>query len=131
MNKGTSKKGFTRSISEALGLPRTAEKIMDSLARAGRYLPVKELVKRVQMSERSVRKHLMILIKRGILSRRAVQNGTRRVTYEYSLRPAQELLGAARRDFSITMQKLEKVVRRLGTGRAKRTSPKSASSWRN
>jgi predicted DNA-binding transcriptional regulator len=119
---------IVRSMSEALSLPRTAERIMESLARAGRFLPVKELVKHVRMSERSVRKHLSLLVRRGLLQRRAVPRGSRKIAYEYSLRPVQDMLNAARDDFARTIQKLESAVRRLGKAKA---SPKSASSSRN
>ena len=92
---------------------------------------MKEVVRRVKMSERSVRKHLLILIRRGLLRRRAIQNGSRRVSYEYSLRPAKELISAARDDLTSTLNRLERAVRRLGGAKEKKASPKSASSWRN
>jgi predicted DNA-binding transcriptional regulator len=119
---------IVRSVSEALGLPRTAERIMESLARAGKFLSVNELVKHVRMSERSVRKHLSLLVRRGLLQRRAVPRGSRKIAYEYSLRPIQEMLTAARNDFARTIQKLESAVKSFGR---RKTSPKSASSSRN
>ncbi len=122
------RRNFARTISNTLHLTRTAEKIVESLVRAGRYLPVRELVKRVRMSERSVRKHLIVLMKRGVLRRRATSSISKRVTYEYSLRPIEEIMNAARRDFNITLSKLESAARQLVR---RKSSPRSASSSRN
>ncbi len=131
MRESSKKMGTARNISKALGLPRTAEKIIDCLSRTGRYLRVKELVKRVRMSERSVRKYLLILKRRGLLRRRAVQRDSRRVTYEYSLASTSDLLRAARQDLTRTLHGLEAAVRRLGRARTARVSPRSVSSSRN
>lgn len=123
-----SRRNFIRTISNTLRLTRTAERIVESLVRAGRYLPVKELVRRVRMSERSVRKHLVDLMKRGVLHRRAASGGSKRVTYEYSLRPVEEIMIAARRDFNTTLSRLESAARQLVK---RKSSPKSVSSSRN
>lgn len=101
---------------------------MESLARAGRFMPVKDLVRLVRMSERSIRKHLSLLVRRGLLQRRAVPRGSRKIAYEYSLRPVQDMLNAAHDDFAKTFQKLESAVRKLGKSKA---NPRSASSSRN
>jgi predicted DNA-binding transcriptional regulator len=128
VRKNTPRLRIVRSVSNALHLPRTAERILESLSRAGKYMPVRELVKRVRMSERSVRKHLSLLVRRGILQRRAVSRGPKKIAYEYSLRPARELLEVAREDFARTLKRLELVVRRIS---GERTSPKNVSSLRN
>ncbi len=128
MSETSSKRNFVKSVSNALHLSRTAERIVDSLARARRYLPVKELVKRVRMSERSVRKHLVILMRKGVLHRRATSGQSKRVKYEYSLKPAEDILKAAQHDFKLTLIKLETAVKHLVR---RTTSPKNASSSRN
>ena len=92
---------------------------------------MKELVKRVKMSERSVRKHLLVLIRRGFLRRRAVHGASRRIAYEYSLCTVEEMLGATRRDFTRTLRSLEGFVRRVGGAGRKKASPRSASYGRN
>lgn len=119
-----------RGLSDAFGLPRTAERIMTSLGNSGRYMSVKEIVRRVKMSERSVRKYLKVLVERGLLCRRAIARG-RRVAYEYSLRSSRELLKATRREFAVTIERLEAIVVGLGRRRKARASSKSASSSRS
>ncbi len=116
---------FMRNISKTLGLPATSRKILESLARTRKYLPVKELVKRVKMSERSVRKHLMLLKGRGLLMRRAVSKGPRKIAYEYALRPASEILSATRKEFTLSMRKLERIVDRLGKKDVESVSPRT------
>ncbi len=119
---------LVKNVSEVLGLPKTAERILECLARAGRYMPVAELVARVRMSERSVRKHLSLLVRRGLLQRRASPRGSRKIAYEYRLPSARDLVEAARRDFAKTIALLESAVRRIGGAKA---SPRSASSSRS
>ncbi len=103
---------------------------MASLGNSGRYLSVKEIVRRVKMSERSVRKYLTLLVKRGLLCRRAIACG-RRVAYEYSLRSSRELLKATRREFAATIEKLEAMVLGFGRRGKARASSRSASSSRS
>ena len=119
-----------RGISDAFGFPRTAERIMTSLGDAGRYLSVREIVARVKMSERSVRSHLSALVRRGLLCRRTTSRG-KRVAYEYSLRSPGELLKATRREFSLTMRRLEEMAKGLRRRRSARTSSRSVSSSRS
>ena len=128
MSETPSKRNFVKSVSKALHLSRTAERIVDSLVRARKYLPVKELVKRVKMSERSVRKHLVILMRKGVLHRRVTSGRSKRVKYEYSLKPAEDILRAAQHDFNLTLNRLETAVKHL-VRRA--TSPKNALSSHN
>ena len=61
---------FLREMSEALGLPRTAGRIVDILAGTRKQLSVPEISKRIRASERSVRQNLALLLSRGLLDRR-------------------------------------------------------------
>ncbi len=104
---------FARALSEALSLPRTAARIIGALVRARAALDVDEIVRRVRSSERSVRENLRILLQRGILIRRAFVTANKKLAYAYSLRPLEDLLGAARRDVARTLARIEAVARRL------------------
>src|SRR3989442_13325739 len=63
---------FSRGLADALRLPRTAARIVEILARSRRQMSVQEIVRRVRMSERSVGGNLALLVRRGILDKRAV-----------------------------------------------------------
>src|SRR6266511_2018451 len=104
---------FARALSEALGLPRTAARIISALVRARDALDVDEIVRRVRSSERSVRENLRVLLQRGILIRRAFVTANKKLAYAYSLRPIEDLLRAARRDLADTIARIEAVARRL------------------
>src|SRR3990170_8943890 len=114
---------FTQSLVQALRLPRTAERIVDLLARSRRQLSVKEIVARVRMSERSVRGNLALLLRRGILERQPVVTAQKRLAYLYRLRPAEDLVREVRRHFSRNLAALRAAASRL--------SPRSAGSSRS
>ena len=114
---------FTRSLVQALRLPRTAERIVDLLARSRRQLSVKEIVARVRMSERSVRGNLALLLRRGILERQPVVTGRRRLAYQYRLRPAEDLLREVASHFARNLRLLKAAARRV--------SPKTDASGRS
>jgi len=115
---------FSRYLADALRLPRTAARIVDLLARSRRQLSVQEIVRRVRMSERSVRGNLALLVRRGLLERRVVVTAKKRVAYLYQLRPVDELLGTVRRHFSRNFAALRGAARR-------QISPRTAASGRS
>lgn len=119
---------LVRRVSDVLGLPKTAARILECMARAGRYMPVAELVARVRMSERSVRKHLSVLVRRGLLQRRASPRGSKKIAYEYRVPSAHALVEAARTDFARTFAVLESFIKKIGGAKS---SPRSVSSSRN
>lgn len=104
---------FVRELSEALHLPRTAGRILDTLAQTRRTLRVDEIVERVRSSERSVRENLSLLVRRGILERKVFVTANKKLAYVYSLKPVEDVLTAARRDLSLTLRKIEGVAKRL------------------
>src|SRR5213593_4589938 len=87
---------FAEGLSAALSLPRTATAIVDLLGRSSRHLTVREIVQRLHMSERSVRGNIALLIRRGVLERRAFLTAKNRLAYLYHLRPPEELLKTVR-----------------------------------
>ncbi len=111
---------FARAFSEALGLPRTARRIIDALARTRARMGVDDIVRRVRSSERSVRENLSLLVRRGVLDRQIFVTANKKLAYLYSLRPVEDLLAAARGDLARTLSRIERVARRLHetTGRS-------------
>jgi len=104
---------FGRAFSEALGLPRTATRIIDALARTRDRLGVDEIVRRVRRSERSVRENLMLLVRRGILDRRILVTANKKLAYVYSLKPVEDLVAAARGDLALVLRRIERIARHL------------------
>lgn len=115
---------FARGLSNALSLPRTATAIVDLLDRSSRYLSVREIVQKLQMSERSVRGNIALLVRRGVLERRAFMTAKNRLAYLYRLRPAEELVQAVRVQFARNLDALQRAA-------AKRASPRTAASERS
>ncbi len=102
-----------RAFSEALGLPRTAARIIEALARARERLGVDEIARRVRRSERSVRANLMLLVRRGILDRRILVTANKKLAYVYSLRPVEDLIAAARGDLARALKRIERIARQF------------------
>lgn len=116
-------RGLARGVADTLRLPRTAARIVETLARSRRTLSVKEIVERVRMSERSVRGNLALLLRRGILEREVVVTTQRRLAYLYRLRPADDLLQAVRRQVTRNLDRLAAAARKV--------SPRTGASARN
>ena len=93
-----------------LGLPRTASRILRTLARTTKRLNVREVVRRVRRSERSVRKHLVMLTRKGILERQAVKTARGKLAYLYYLAPVDKVSAVLRREVSRTTEKLDDIA---------------------
>jgi predicted DNA-binding transcriptional regulator len=104
---------FARALAEALGLPTTAKRIIGALASARERLGVDEIVRRVRSSERSVRENLRLLLQRGLLHREVFVTANKKLAYAYSLRPVEDLLATARKEFAHALDRIERVVRRF------------------
>ena len=104
--------GFVSAFSQGLRLPRTSLKIVSALASRGE-LSVRQIVRQVRVSERSVRQNLALLMQRGILQRDVLVTATKKLAYRYSLRSVEELLAAAEREFASTVTRLQLFSRRV------------------
>jgi predicted transcriptional regulator len=101
---------LTGLADRTLGLPRTASKILKTLARTTKRLNVRDVVKRVQRSERSVRKYLVLLTRKGILQRDAVKTARGKLAYLYYIAPVEKVSAILRREISRTAEKLENIA---------------------
>jgi len=104
-------RGFVTAFSEGLRLPRTSLKIVSALASRGE-LSVRQIVRQLRVSERSVRQNLALLMRRGILQREVLVTATKKLAYRYSLRSVEELLAAAEHEFASTVTRLQLFARR-------------------
>jgi len=101
---------LTGLAEKILGLPATASKILKTLARTTKKLNVREVVRRVRRSERSVRKYLVLLTRKGILEREAVRTARGKLAYLYSVAPVEKVSAVLRREISRTAKKLEDIA---------------------
>jgi len=101
---------LTGLAEKILGLPATASKILKTLARTSKKLNVRDVVKRVRRSERSVRKYLVLLTRKGILEREAVRTARGKLAYLYYVAPVEKISAVLRREISRTAKKLEDIA---------------------
>lgn len=106
---------FATALAQGLRLPSTSGKIVHLLAAPGRNLSVQEIVRRVRVSERSVRQNLALLLRRGLLERHVRVTPTKKLAYTYALRSVEDLLAAAEREFTSTVTRLQLFARRAST----------------
>ena len=104
-------RGFVAAFSQGLRLPRTSLKIVGLLATRGQ-LSVRQIVRLVRASERSVRQNLALLMKRGLLQREVLVTTKKKLAYAYSLPDISELLVAAERELASTVTRLQLFARR-------------------
>ncbi|MFQ5909985.1 MAG: hypothetical protein ACE5IJ_04595 [Thermoplasmata archaeon] len=102
--------GLTKLTEKVLGLPRTASRILKTLARSTKKLNVRQVVRRVRRSERSVRKHLVFLTKKGILEREAVKTARGKLAYIYYMAPVEKICAVLKSEISKTAKKLDEIV---------------------
>ncbi len=101
---------LTGLAEKILGLPATASKILKTLARTSKKLNVRDVVKRVRRSERSVRKYLVLLTRKGILEREVVKTARGKLAYLYYVAPVEKISAILRREISRTAKKLEAIA---------------------
>jgi len=71
---------------------------------------VRDVVKRVRRSERSVRKYLVLLTRKGILEREVVKTARGKLAYLYYVAPVEKISAVLRREISRTAKKLEDIA---------------------
>jgi predicted DNA-binding transcriptional regulator len=101
---------LTGLAEKILDLPKTASKILKTLARTTKRLDVREVVRRVRSSERSVRKYLVLLTRKGILEREVVKTARGKLAYLYYIAPVDKVSAVLRREVSRTVKKLEDIA---------------------
>ncbi|MCJ2564100.1 MAG: hypothetical protein LN417_08450 [Candidatus Thermoplasmatota archaeon] len=101
---------LTNLAETMLGLPATASKILKTLTRTTKKLNVREIVRRVRRSERSVRKYLVFLTRKGILEREAVRTARGKLAYLYYVAPVKKISAVLRREISRTAKRLEDIA---------------------
>lgn len=104
---------FGRKLSSALAkilnLPRTASAIVRMFAETGQKMKASEVVRKVKRSERSVRKYLVDLVKKGILQREIVVTAKGKLAYLYSLRPIDMVIETVKKELAKKSKKLDEL----------------------
>jgi predicted DNA-binding transcriptional regulator len=102
-----------QAIANVFRLPGTAKMILKVLGRARQTLSVKEIAERVRRSERSVRTHLGILMKKGILIRKVIITKNKKLAYKYALGPIEKIVHSLRSELGKQLKHLEALEKRL------------------
>ncbi|MFQ6106066.1 MAG: hypothetical protein ACE5QF_00550 [Thermoplasmata archaeon] len=101
---------LTKIAEKVLGLPKTASRILKALVRSTKKLSVNQIVERVHSSERSVRKYLVSLWRKGILEREVVKTARGKLAYIYYIAPTEKVSTVLRKEISKTIKKLDDIV---------------------
>jgi predicted DNA-binding transcriptional regulator len=106
-------RNFSAELTRGLGMPKASARIIEVVALRGRKLSFCEIAERVRMSDRSLRSHLGILVKRGILLREVAVTRTRRLAYRYYMAPVGEILLMVRTELAGRIEQLERLSREV------------------
>jgi predicted DNA-binding transcriptional regulator len=100
-------KDITELVSTVFHLPETSILIIRSLSVTRKALSVKEIMRSVRRSERSVRASLVELVNKGLLKRRVKVTDNKRLSYVYLTGPFDHLLKVTRREILNQLERLE------------------------
>jgi len=104
-------RSFSAEVARGLGIPKACARIIEVVAMQGRTLTFHEISERAKISERSLRSHLGILVKKGIVLREVATTSTRRLAYCYYIAPLGDIMRLTRNELSGRIDRL----RRLST----------------
>jgi predicted DNA-binding transcriptional regulator len=96
-------------VSQTFHLPETGVQILETLIICRRALSVKDLVRRVKRSERSVRAALDHLVSKGVLIRKVSLTGRKRLAYLYTLGPMDRIVKVVRGEILDQLETLERL----------------------
>ena len=113
-----SRRNFSTEVTRGLGIPKGCARIIEVVAMRGQKLSFRELSERVRISERSLRSHVGLLVKKGILLREVALTRTRRLAYRYYIAPFGEIMHLVRKELAGRLDRLKRLSTEiLGTRR--------------
>jgi len=102
-------KDLTSLVSNTFHLPGTGRLILETLLATKTALSVKDLLKRVKRSERSVRGALDHLVAKGVLLRKVSLTGRKRLAYLYTIGPMDRIVQVVRGEILNQLESLERL----------------------
>jgi len=109
-------RSFAREVTRVLGIPKACAKIIEVVALQGRKLTFSEISARARMSERSLRSHLGVLVRKGIVLREVAITSTRRLAYCYHIAPLGDIARLVRNELSSRMERLRRLACEVARG---------------
>ena len=82
---------FIKTVASTLDLSKTDVEILKALITKKRGLSISEITDYIHRSERNVRNRLDLLIRKGLLKRKIETLSNKRLSYKYSLKPAEKI----------------------------------------
>lgn len=102
-------RALTGMASHTFRLPETGVRILEALIARRKALSVKDLVRSVKRSERSVRGALDLLVSKGVLIRKVSLTGRKRLAYLYTLGPMDRVIKVLRGEILNQLETLERL----------------------
>ena len=100
---------FAAEVTRGLGIPKACAGIIEVAALHRRRLSFAEIAVRVRISERSLRDHLGILVRKGILLREVAITRSRRLAYSYTMAPLGDVLRMVRGELALKLERLQRL----------------------
>jgi predicted DNA-binding transcriptional regulator len=109
-------RSFASEVTRGLGIPKACARIIEVVAIQGRRLSFHEIAGRAKISERSLRSHIAILVRKGILLREVAVTRTRRLAYCYHIAPLGDIMRLVRNELAGRMERLRRLAGEVGKG---------------
>ena len=102
-------KALTAKVSGTFGLPETGRFILETLLGSTKAFSVKDLVRKICRSERSVRGALDHLVEKGVIIRKVSLTGRKRLSYLYTIGPLDRIVKVVRSEILNQLETLEQI----------------------
>ena len=102
-------KAITTTVSGTFGLPETGRLILETLLGSTKAFSVKDLVRKIGRSERSVRGALNHLVEKGVIIRKVSLTGRKRLSYLYTIGPLDRIVKVVRGEILNQLETLEQI----------------------
>jgi DNA-binding Lrp family transcriptional regulator len=102
-------RSFSAGVARGLGIPKACARIIEVVALQGRKLSFAEISEGARISERSLRSHLGILVKKGIVLREVAVTRTRRLAYRYYIAPLGDIMRLVRGELAGRIDRLRRL----------------------
>lgn len=110
MSDESTPKSIITKLASIFSLTKTATRILDLLLHTKEKLMVREIAERVKSSERNVRKHLVLLLQKGLLGREVEITKNKKLAFKYFINSTEEILSACKRELSTKLTELEQII---------------------
>lgn len=101
----------TMNICDVLGIAPTGRRILEVLIKKKEKLSIREIITRIDRSERAVRAHLKGLLNLGLVHKEAYITEHKRIAHLYFVPTVKDMIKSAKKEILKRLRELERLPR--------------------